>query len=258
MSGKSNMDGRARAVAFLRAVDDACAERLVPTPGGHAVLDSRHAQLWDANHLRVEASAAPDADALVAAAELHVGVFAFQAINVLDAAVGEALAPALLARAYAAYPHLLMLLGATPPAPDPAIAVVEVARARLADSRRASMFEDGHGNAEVGRQMVSRDALVGTTVAERCFAVLDGDAVAARTQLYAVGDVAQVENVYTAPTHRSRGYAQALVAHAAREARAGGAEVVFLVADAEDWPRQLYSRLGFADAGLLPRFRKAV
>jgi hypothetical protein len=42
--------------------------------------------------------------------------------------------------------------------------------------------------------------------------------------------------------------------HALRAARAGGAELVFAIADAEDWPQGFYRRAGFAGTGLPPRF----
>jgi ribosomal protein S18 acetylase RimI-like enzyme len=57
---------------------------------------------------------------------------------------------------------------------------------------------------------------------------------------------AQVENVVTKPAHRGNGYAKAVTAHAATSARAAGAELVWLEADRDDWPRNLYSRMGFA------------
>jgi ribosomal protein S18 acetylase RimI-like enzyme len=51
------------------------------------------------------------------------------------------------------------------------------------------------------------------------------------------------------PEHRGRGYASAVVLRSVGEARARGAELVFLVADAEDWPKELYRRLGFDEIG---------
>jgi ribosomal protein S18 acetylase RimI-like enzyme len=51
------------------------------------------------------------------------------------------------------------------------------------------------------------------------------------------------------PEQRGRGYASAVVLRAVEEARADGAELVFLVADAEDWPKELYRRLGFDEIG---------
>ncbi|MGH3005296.1 MAG: hypothetical protein ACRDOS_05235 [Gaiellaceae bacterium] len=36
---------------------------------------------------------------------------------------------------------------------------------------------------------------------------------------------------------------------AVQEARTGGRDFVFLVADGGDWPKELYARLGFAPLG---------
>ena len=246
---------RAAAVAFLTALDDACAERLVPIPGGHAVVDSRHARLWDANHLRVEAAEPPDADALLAAAERHQAQLGFRAIHVLDPQAGAALEAPLTAAGCEARHDLLMLLEQTPPPLAQPPQIVELPVARIAPTMLAAAGDHGF-DAEVGRQLASRAALVADRAPTRWLAVLAaGDEIAARCQLLGGdGPVAQIENVYTAPQHRSRGHARALVTHAAHAARAAGASTVFLRTDAADTPQRLYRRLGFADAGLLPRF----
>ena len=54
--------------------------------------------------------------------------------------------------------------------------------------------------------------------------------------------------------HRPRapagsGLASRLVLEGVRRASAAGADLVFLVADADDWPQHLYRRLGFTDLG---------
>ena len=56
------------------------------------------------------------------------------------------------------------------------------------------------------------------------------------------------------PAHRGNGYATAVVLRAAREARAEGADLVFLVADGDDWPKELYRKLGFDTVGRLTKF----
>jgi N-acetylglutamate synthase-like GNAT family acetyltransferase len=249
-------DARSRALAFLSVIEDACAERIVAVPGGAAILDSRHPRLWDANHVRVEATEAPGAVSLDRTARAHFDGLGFQTVSVLHAPAGVALTEPMRSLCYRAAPQLLMVLDDEEPAaaPSPAAAVSEVRREALAASRIAGAIDKGR-DIDVGRQLVSRDALIAGVVNERCFAVeLEERQVAARCQLYAKGQVAQIENVYTVPAHRRRGLSRALVAHAAREARAGGATLVFLVADAADWPQAFYRRAGFADAGLLPRF----
>jgi predicted GNAT family acetyltransferase len=70
------------------------------------------------------------------------------------------------------------------------------------------------------------------------------------TMLYSDGTVAQVEDVYTVPEERGRGYARALVTRAAEIAREQGHEFVFIIADEDDWPKQLYRKVGFEPIGL--------
>ena len=41
------------------------------------------------------------------------------------------------------------------------------------------------------------------------------------------------------------------------KARRAGAELVFLVADDEDWPKELYRKLGFDDLGRVYEFLHA-
>jgi ribosomal protein S18 acetylase RimI-like enzyme len=249
-------EARRGAIAFICAIEDACAGRIERAPGGCAVLDPRHPRLWDANHLRVEAPAAPDALELDAAARLHFGDLEFQMISVLHEAVGRALTGPLRSLGYRERHSLLMALASDPPTASPADAgISEISREHLAATRIAGALERGLVDVEVGAQLVSRDALIASVVKERCFAVeAAGRQVAARCQLYSEGHVAQIENVHTVPAHRRRGFARALVTHAAREAHAAGATLVFLVADAAGWPQAFYRRAGFVDAGLLPRF----
>jgi ribosomal protein S18 acetylase RimI-like enzyme len=79
--------------------------------------------------------------------------------------------------------------------------------------------------------------------------VLRGNAVVSYADLYLRGSDAQIEDVGTLPEHRGRGYASAVVVAAAEAARRAGADLVFLFADAEDWPKELYRRLGFDELG---------
>ncbi len=44
---------------------------------------------------------------------------------------------------------------------------------------------------------------------------------------------------------------------AADEARRAGAELVFLVADDEDWPKELYGKLGYDELGRVYEFLRA-
>jgi GNAT superfamily N-acetyltransferase len=68
--------------------------------------------------------------------------------------------------------------------------------------------------------------------------------------------VAQVEDVYTLPEARGRGFARALVAHVVAQARAEDHDLVFIMADDDDWPKNLYGRLGFEPAGRMLSFHR--
>ena len=208
---------RVRAIALLTAIDDRCAERRPACPGGQAILDGRHPALWSANHLRVERAAAPDPAALDAAAAEHLDELGFRLIAVHDEAVARTLGPPLQARGYRPAHELLMLSAAPPPPPadTPPAAIEEVGPEALVASRIAAQLELGR-DAEVGRQLASRDALIGTVVAVRRFAIVAAGEIAARCEVRADGAVAQLENLYVAPGHRGRGLARVVGEHALR------------------------------------------
>lgn len=73
--------------------------------------------------------------------------------------------------------------------------------------------------------------------------------LAGSCELYVEGDAAQIEDVNTLEEFRGRGVARNVVLRAADEAKKAGASFVFLFADAQDWPRHLYGRLGFDEIG---------
>jgi ribosomal protein S18 acetylase RimI-like enzyme len=77
---------------------------------------------------------------------------------------------------------------------------------------------------------------------------------AAHATLYAEGAIAQVEDVATLAAFRGRGLARAVVSLACD--LAAGHPLVFLVADDDDWPKDLYARLGFDPVGLAWAFTR--
>jgi ribosomal protein S18 acetylase RimI-like enzyme len=98
-------------------------------------------------------------------------------------------------------------------------------------------------------QLFAAKHLIGARVRVRFFAVKVEGEVVSYSDLYQTRADAQVEDVGTLPEHRGRGYATAVVLAAIAAARADGAEFVFLVADLDDWPKELYRKLGFDELG---------
>ncbi|MGN8604136.1 UNVERIFIED_CONTAM: GNAT family N-acetyltransferase, partial [Campylobacter jejuni] len=74
----------------------------------------------------------------------------------------------------------------------------------------------------------------------RHFAVLvDGQPVSS-TDLFSDGRTAQIEDVGTLPEHRGAGHASTVVLKALEDAHAMRHDFIFLVADARDWPKEMY------------------
>jgi GNAT superfamily N-acetyltransferase len=69
------------------------------------------------------------------------------------------------------------------------------------------------------------------------------------TVLFSDGTVAQIEDVYVVPEARGHGYARAMVSAAATLSRRERHDLTFIVADDNDWPKQLYAKLGFEPVG---------
>jgi GNAT superfamily N-acetyltransferase len=105
-------------------------------------------------------------------------------------------------------------------------------------------------------QLMEYNRLVGRLWDERCFGVLDSEGhPVSITKLRKHEGVTWVEDVYTVPDSRGRGHARMLVTYAATLGRSAGSELTFIIADDEDWPKDLYARLGFERVGTTRTFR---
>jgi GNAT superfamily N-acetyltransferase len=115
----------------------------------------------------------------------------------------------------------------------------------------ATVREEPYGrDEEVVRQLVGmRAAMARAVPATRYFVGAIDGIDAAVTTLYSDGATAQVEDVATLRDHRRRGLARATLTMAIDAALEMGHELVFIVADDEDWPKDLYGRMGFDPVG---------
>jgi ribosomal protein S18 acetylase RimI-like enzyme len=104
------------------------------------------------------------------------------------------------------------------------------------------------------RQVMAHNRHIGELLGETCFATYDGDAVTAYAKLRHRDGVAQVEDVAVAPEHRGSGLGRLVTSAALAAGLALEPELLFIVADEEDWPKELYGRLGFEPAGRIRGF----
>jgi GNAT superfamily N-acetyltransferase len=246
-----------RASAHLREQAIRRAAEVVEGPAGLiGVFDAE----WPVSHLSnrvlVTADLAPEvtgADVLGFTDSAFAGRgLTHRKIDVLEDGLGRRLGPDLVLAGYDAEPVLLMVAGRVPPT-APADVLVEVVdeaeiRGLVAKGWRteAADFTD-----ETVRQLVDRrDALdrAGTVTRLAVRDPASGEPVA-RADLLVIDAVAEVDDVLTLPDHRGRGYASALVIEAVARALAGGADLVYLEAAEDDWPKELYARLGFTTVG---------
>ena len=235
-------DDLARAWAFLDRADMA-GDRTASSSVGTAIYDDTVPLRLDSNLLRVEQDAEPE-EVLAEAQRLERRMIVFRSTD-----VGERLAPFFAERGWLVRRHLLMAQLREPDRNGDPTLVEEVAEEELRPARQRVVANEPWGKPEVMAQLFAAKHLIGERVRARFFAVrVDGE-VASYSDLYQEGADAQVEDVGTLPEHRGRGYATAIVLAAIEAARADGAEFVFLVADLEDWPKELYRKLGFDELG---------
>ena len=76
------------------------------------------------------------------------------------------------------------------------------------------------------------------------------------TTVYIEGDIVQVEDVATLRAFRGRGVARAMVSLAIDVARDTDADLIWIAADDNDWPKELYAKLGFRPMGRIFSFTR--
>jgi GNAT superfamily N-acetyltransferase len=168
-------------------------------------------------------------------------------LEVFDFALGERLAPGFAELGWHAEGLVHMIHDGPAPRPEPGVRP-EPATDEQVRPIRISWVEAPHTREEVAEHMPTDEA-VGRVLGARNLVLRDGDgAIIAFTRYLAIGDLAEVQNVFVHPGHRGRGLGGTLTSATIARAMAEGARRVFIVADAFGRPRELYRRLGFRDA----------
>jgi ribosomal protein S18 acetylase RimI-like enzyme len=245
-----------RVQRFEREVEMA-GSQTVESPFGVAVLEPSLPLRHDSNYLLAERvplgagaqELAAEADRILGRAELaHRAVFTF------DASLGAKLEPEFRDLGWNVRRHIWMAQLRDPEREADLSVVDEVGEGELRPGRTAEILRYPWGTEAVAKQLLDAKLLIGERAETRFFGVRVGGEIVSWADLYVAQGLGQVEDVATKEEHRGRGYASAVVLRAAAEARASGADLVFLVADGDDWPKALYGRLGFDTIGRLTKF----
>jgi ribosomal protein S18 acetylase RimI-like enzyme len=126
----------------------------------------------------------------------------------------------------------------------------------MGPARAASLTDEAWATPDAVAQVREKQERVARRVPTTHLAVIADGMVVSYCEVYRIDDIAQIESVATVPEHRRRGHARAVVTRALE--LTADCRLVFLCMDPDDWPQQLYARLGLDDIGRIARFRKAL
>jgi ribosomal protein S18 acetylase RimI-like enzyme len=238
---------------FEREIELAGGEE-IPSPLGYGMVTPELPLRHDSNFLFIDR--ARDADEAAAEADRILGGAGrdYRVILTFDAELGRRLRPEFDARGWRTMRHVFMVQRRDPDKRADLAVVREVDQAALRPQRRKAILGYPWGTPTLAEELLDSKLQLAQRARTRFFAVPAGDELVAWTDLYVAQGIAQIEDVATVEEHRGKGYATAVVLRAIEEGRREGADLVFLVADGEDWPRHLYARLGFDEVGPLYKF----
>jgi GNAT superfamily N-acetyltransferase len=241
---------------FEDALDLAIAERVEPVGEGiTAYLDTRIPRVWDANYLVVEEGISAE-EAATKADEVLGGLgMAHREVCPSDPSFAGELEPGFLALGWEVEHGVQLALRREPDRP----AVVEAEQIGIEEAqelRRRLLVEDQNvSDPETVEQLLELDRRVGVALRDRWFAARHEGQLAGCCRLMQAQGIGQVEDVATLKSAREQGIARAIVLAAAETSVADGDEITFIGALVDDWPRQLYERLGFDPVGGWTLFR---
>jgi ribosomal protein S18 acetylase RimI-like enzyme len=240
-----------RIVAFLRELDELSAEREVPFRFGTAYLHSEVPRVWSRNYLVADTNLdEASTELLVAESDRILGESGLRhgKVEVYDEDAGARLEPGFRELGWEVHCDVLMVARREPDRPADLSLAEEVSIAELEpvwteDTRREPYDE------ETVRQLVANKRIVAASRDTAFFAARVDGAIRSYCELYSRGGTGQIEAVGTLEEFRNRGLARATVSLALAASREAGNDLTFLMARADDWPKELYRKLGFDEVG---------
>jgi GNAT superfamily N-acetyltransferase len=232
-----------RAAAWRRAGLEAVCDVVEPWEHGTVFRATRYPSYYDYNVLWVEGDPGLSAEELVAAADSALADLEHRRIDFEQAEAGDAVR-ADLEGAHWEPTRLLWMRHSEPLPPGPDIEFEAVDYDAVLGLRH-----DWHGDdfPDLDRRDYLDNAReVAMTRDVRVIAPIEDDEPVGFAQLERIGDAAEVTQVYVRPEHRGGGRGTAIT-RAAIEA-AGDVDDLWIAADDEGRPKELYARLGFRPA----------
>jgi GNAT superfamily N-acetyltransferase len=231
----------ARAQAWRRVQVEAVCDVVRPWEYGRVARATHYPGYYDFNALVVERPTGMDASALIAVADEHLAGLGHRRIEFEVDAEAERLAPAFRGLGWRTYRLISLRFAGQPPDAGPVV-VQEVDYDAVNGLRRAWHEEDFPGT---DTSYIDDAREVSLRRGARVVAALADGAPIGFAQVEVADDGIEIEDVYVSPEHRGRGVGGSITTAALRWAVADGPRDIWIVADAEGRPRQLYERLGF-------------
>jgi GNAT superfamily N-acetyltransferase len=244
-------DAGERITAFRRVLAERLSTRTLPTAFGTAYVHDGFPRRYDSNYIWVDAPlAGVSSETLAAEADRALGWLGHRELSHMDdGRETRRLIPGLMGLGYRAERLVTMIRAREPDVWNDDVAEEASADAIGSFLVRVNREADGGAHASGAEMLSAFRHVLADRAGARFFVVRTEGEIVAIAELYPHGDVAQVEAVYTLEGYRGRGFGRAVVLAASRAARDAGADLVFLDADDEDWPKELYGKLGFDELG---------
>jgi ribosomal protein S18 acetylase RimI-like enzyme len=247
-----------RIVAFLRALDGLAAEREVPYRFGTAYLHTELPRVWSRNYLVADKQLPnASADLLVAESDRILGEAGLRhgKVELYDEEVGMRLEPGFRELGWDVHCDVLMVAHGDPDRAADLSLAEEVGIDELEPVWAEGVRSGPYGtDEETVRQLVANKRVVAASRDTRFFAARVDGAIASYCDLYSDGRTGQIEAVGTLEQFRNRGLARATVLRALEASREAGNDLTFLMALRDDWPKELYRKLGFDEIARIYEF----
>ena len=245
-------DAFERALVFQREFERRRTELAIRSTHGTAYLTPSLPRVYDLNTFAVDHGVDASAQELIAEVDPILGSqgLAHRKITFEDV-LGRRVEPAFREAGWQVDEHLVMPHVYPAPALD-LTQVEEVEAGELVPVWKAGMHRDDL-DADTVDQLVAARFRPCDGFVIRHFATRVDGRPASYCELFSDGATGQIESVMTEPELRGRGLGKLVVAGALAASQAVH-DFTFLVADANDWPQELYRQLGFEAAGTTYRF----
>jgi GNAT superfamily N-acetyltransferase len=243
-----------RALAFMRSGLARTADAVRPIEAGLVASTPSLPAVWAVNQLWV--TKALTFDAILELADEQLAGLGYRQLAVEHQSAGPTLEASFRAAGWKVERDVVMILDAGADRRADTSTVEHPGETEVLELIRRWYGEDEPAPSEL-EQLVAYSRREIRALDDRLLGVRSSDGrLVAMSKLRVEARTAQVEDVYTVPEARGRGFARALITRAVELAREAHHELVFIVADDENWPKRLYERLGFRPAGYVWQFHR--